>query len=43
MERRRWEEREKEMEERVVQEQEEAPMKNLDKRETNCRGIMGRT
>lgn len=37
MERRRWEEREKEMEEMAVQEQEEAQMKNLHRGETNYR------
>lgn len=43
MERRKWVEKEKEMEERVVQEQEEGQMKNLDKVETNykySRGLM---
>lgn len=41
MERRRWEEREKEMGEKVVQEQEVAQMKNLDKGERNNRYSRG--
>lgn len=37
MERMKWEEREKAMEETVVQDQEEAQTKNLDKGKTNYR------